>query len=137
MSTTTTIQPGTIQMKRSQLVGLVVGVAALSVALTTGAQAVLDSSDNRTRSGPSYVDGVTSMTPEELAATFGNVPVHSTQGYLDAIERDEPRRARRRLGQRPVGQPSSELRRRRERDDSGRARGDVGQPLRGAVALPT
>ena len=62
MNATTTIQSGTIQMKRSHLVGLVVGVAALSVALTTGAQAVLDSTDNRASSEPSYLEGVTAMT---------------------------------------------------------------------------
>ncbi len=37
MNATTTIHSGTIQMKRSHLVGLVVGVVALSVALTTAA----------------------------------------------------------------------------------------------------
>jgi hypothetical protein len=85
MNATTTIHSGTVQMKRSHLVGLVVGVAALSVALTTGAQAVLDSTDNRAIPAPSYVEGVTAMTPEELAATFGNVPVYSTQAYVDAV----------------------------------------------------
>ena len=122
MNATTTIQSGTIQMKRSHLVGLVVGVAALSVALTTGAQAVLDSTDNRASSAPSYVEGVTAMTPEELAATFGNVPVSSTQGYVDAVRAMSPEELAATWGNVPRRQPSSGLHRRRERDDPGRAR---------------
>ncbi len=91
MNATTTIQSGTIQMKRSHLVGLVVGVAALSVALTTGAQAVLDSTDNRASSEPSYVEGVTAMTPEQLAATWGNIPVSNPrQDYIDAVSAMTP-----------------------------------------------
>jgi hypothetical protein len=84
MNATTTINPGTVQIKRSHLVGLVVGVAAPSIGLSTGAQAVLDSSSNRASSTPSYVEGVTAMTPDELAATFGNLPVYSTQ-YVEAV----------------------------------------------------
>jgi hypothetical protein len=30
------------------------------------------------------------MTPEELAATFGNVPVYSTQAYVDAVSEMTP-----------------------------------------------
>ena len=98
MNATTTLHSGTIQMKRSHLVGLVVGVAALTVALTTGAQAVLDSTDNRTSSAPSYVDGVAAMTPEELAATFGNVPVYLNTGLHRRRRSDDPRGAGRERG---------------------------------------
>jgi hypothetical protein len=105
MNATTTINPGTVQIKRSRLVGLVVGVVALSVALTTGAQAVLDSGNQRASSAPSYVEGVTAMTPEELAATFGNVPVYSTQGYIDAVSAMTPAERAATWGNTPFGNP--------------------------------
>ena len=109
MNATTTLHSGTIQMKRSHLVGLVVGVAALTVALTTGAQAVLDSTDNRTSSAPSYVDGVAAMTPEELAATFGNVPVYSTRAYIDAVAAMTPEELAATWGNIPVGTPRQDF----------------------------
>ncbi len=109
MNATTTIHSGTVQMKRSHLVGLVVGVAALSVALTTGAQAVLDSTDNRASSAPSYVEGVTAMTPEELAATFGNVPVYSTRAYVDAVAAMTPEELAATWGNLSVGNPRQDF----------------------------
>ena len=117
-------------MKRSHLVGLVIGVAALSVALTTGAQAVLDSTDNRPSSAPSYVEGVTAMTPEELAATFGNVPVSSTQGYVDAVAAMTPAERAATWGI-PLVNPYHGYADAVERDDSGRARATWGNTLVG------
>ena len=38
-----------------------------------------------------YVDAVTAMTPEELAATWGNVPVgNPRQDYIDAVSEMTP-----------------------------------------------
>jgi hypothetical protein len=105
MNATTTIQSGTIQMKRSHLVGLVVGVVALSVALTTGAQAVLDSSTNPASAAPSYAEAVAAMTPDELGAAFGNVPVYSTQAYVNAVRAMTPEELAARWGRSPVGNP--------------------------------
>ena len=136
MNATTTIQSGTIQMKRSHLVGLVVGVVALSVALTTGAQAVLDSSDTSGSIAPtSYVEGVTAMTPEELAATFGDAPVYSPQAYVDAVTAMTPEELATTWGSVPVGNARQDYIDAVSEMTPAERRGDVGQHPHGSVAL--
>jgi hypothetical protein len=109
MNATTTINPGTVQIKRSHLVGLVVGVVALSVALTTGAQAVLDSSTDQAGPTPSYAEAVAAMTPDELGAAFGNVPVYSAQAYIDSVSAMTPAELAATWGNVPAGNPGQDF----------------------------
>jgi hypothetical protein len=100
MNASTTI-PATIQIRRSRLLGLIGGVAALAAAVTWAALAFGVGSGTRIVSGQvdvlekmgassrQYVEAVSTMTPAELKATFGTGPVDTigTLGLSPQVER--------------------------------------------------
>jgi hypothetical protein len=78
MTTTATLQH-TIQIRPSRLAALLVAVAMLTAVTTWSVGNVADHASHTSAPkseavSSAYVDGVTALSPEQRAATYGNVP---------------------------------------------------------------
>lgn len=119
--------PTTIQLRRSRLVGLMAAVAALAAAITwallifavdrgaeQAAPAATTGADAPSLSTREYVEGIAAMTPEQLAAAFGNLPFDTVaqsaterQAYAEAIASLTPEQLAAAFGNVPVDVLSS------------------------------